>query len=88
RIRNRDPVITSVSELAKIMNVPASEIISKFFMMGQLVTMNQRLDKDSLEMICDEFKVDFRFEDEYGTDIIEQDLSSMPTWKMFRVHPL
>lgn len=65
---------TSVSELAKIMNVPAGEIISKFFMMGQLVTMNQRLDKDSLEMICDEFKVEFRFEDEYGTDIIELEL--------------
>lgn len=64
---------TSVSELAKIMDVQPSEIISKFFMMGQLVTMNQRLDKDSLEMICDEFKVEFRFEDEYGTDIIEQD---------------
>ncbi|HHV37113.1 MAG TPA: translation initiation factor IF-2 [Candidatus Cloacimonetes bacterium] len=65
---------TSVSELAKIMNVAASEIISKFFMMGQLVTMNQRLDRDSLEMICDEFEVDFRFEDEYGTDIIEQEM--------------
>ena len=65
---------TSVSELAKIMNVPPSEIISKFFMMGQLVTMNQRLDKDSLEMICDEFKVDFRFEDEYGMDIIGREL--------------
>jgi len=65
---------TSVSELAKIMNVPPSEIISKFFMMGQLVTINQRLDRDSLEMICDEFKVDFQFEDEYGTDIIEQEL--------------
>lgn len=64
---------TSVSELAKIMNVPASEIISKFFMMGQLVTMNQRLDKDSLEMICDEFKVEFRFEDEYGVDIIDRE---------------
>ena len=62
---------TSVSELAKIMNVPAAEIISKFFMMGQLVTMNQRLDKDSLEMICDEFQVEFHFEDEYGTDLIE-----------------
>lgn len=62
---------TSVSELAKIMNVSPSEIISKFFMMGQLVTINQRLDKDSLEMICDEFNVDFHFEDEYGTDLIE-----------------
>jgi translation initiation factor IF-2 len=64
---------TSVSELAKIMNVPAADIISKFFMMGQLVTINQRLDKDSLEMICDEFKVEFRFEDEYGVDIIDRE---------------
>jgi len=64
---------TSVSELAKIMNVSPSEIITKFFMMGQLVTMNQRLDKDSLEMICDEFKVEFRFEDEYGVDIIDRE---------------
>jgi len=61
---------TSVSELAKIMNVGPAEIISKFFMMGQLVTMNQRLDRDSLEMICDEFKFEFQFEDEYGADII------------------
>jgi len=67
---------TSVSELAKIMNVSAAEIISKFFMMGQLVTMNQRLDKDSLEMICDEFKVEFRFEDEYGADIIDRERES------------
>ncbi|HOE54708.1 MAG TPA: translation initiation factor IF-2 [Candidatus Cloacimonas acidaminovorans] len=64
---------TSVSELAKIMNVSPSDIISKFFMMGQLVTMNQRLDRDSLEMICDEFKVDYRFEDEYGMDIIDKE---------------
>ena len=65
---------TSVSELAKIMNVSPSEIITKFFMMGQLVTMNQRLDRDSLEMICDEFKVEFRFEDEYGSDLIELEM--------------
>lgn len=64
---------TSVSELAKIMNVSPSEIISKFFAMGQLVTINQRLDKDSLEMICDEFKVEFRFEDEYGVDILDKE---------------
>ncbi len=63
---------TSVSELAKIMNVSPAEIISKFFAMGQLVTMNQRLDRDSLEMICDEFKVDFRFEDEFGAEILDR----------------
>ncbi len=64
---------TSVSELSRIMDVPPSEIITKFFMMGQLVTMNQRLDKDSLEMICDEFSFTFRFEDEFGAEIFEKE---------------
>jgi translation initiation factor IF-2 len=64
---------TSVSELAKILNVSPADIISKFFTMGQLVTMNQRLDKDSLEMICDEFNVEFRFEDEFGADILDRE---------------
>jgi len=63
---------TSVSELAKIMDVAPSEIITKFFKMGQLVTMNQRLDKDSLEMICDEFSFEFRFEDEFGAEELDK----------------
>jgi translation initiation factor IF-2 len=63
---------TSVSELAKMMNVAATEIITKFFMMGQMVTINQRLDKDSLEMICAEFEFDVEFEEEYGKEILEE----------------
>lgn len=62
---------TSVSELAKIMDVPATEIILRFFKMGKNTTINQRLDKESLEMICDEFDFDVTFEEEYGSDIIE-----------------
>jgi len=65
---------TSVNELAKILNVTAAEIISKFFAMGQLVTINQRLDRDSLEMICDEFEVDFSFEEEYGAEIFDREM--------------
>jgi translation initiation factor IF-2 len=61
---------TSVSELAKMMDINPTEIISRFFKMGQMVTINQRLDKDSLEMICDEFGFDFEFEDEYGTELL------------------
>ena len=63
---------TSVSELAKIMNVSATEIITKFFAMGLMVTINQRLDKEALEMICDEFDFDVEFQEEYGTDILEE----------------
>jgi translation initiation factor IF-2 len=61
---------TSVSELAKLMDVSATEIISKFFSMGQMVTINQRLDRDSLEMICAEFQFDVEFQDEYGREVI------------------
>ncbi len=63
---------TSVSELAKMMGIAATEIISKFFMMGQMVTINQRLDKESLEMICDEFDFNVEFKEEYGTEILEE----------------
>ncbi len=63
---------TSVSELAKMMDISASEIITKFFMMGQMVTINQRLDKESLEMICDEFDFDVEFKEEYGSEILEE----------------
>ncbi|MCD6176639.1 MAG: translation initiation factor IF-2 [Candidatus Cloacimonetes bacterium] len=63
---------TSVSELAKMMDISASVIITKFFMMGQMVTINQRLDKESLEMICDEFDFDVEFKEEYGSEILEE----------------
>jgi translation initiation factor IF-2 len=73
---------TSVSELSKLMNKSAAEIIGKFFMMGQMVTINQRLDKESLEMICDEFEFDVEFQEEYGTEILEEktvDLTDVET---------
>ncbi|MFO8144145.1 MAG: translation initiation factor IF-2 [Candidatus Syntrophosphaera sp.] len=63
---------TSVSELSKLIDITAAEIISKFFAMGQMVTMNQRLDRDSLEMICEEFDINYKFEDEFGAEIIDR----------------
>lgn len=66
---------TSVSELAKLMNVHPNEIIAKFFKMGQMLTINQRLDKDSLEMVCNEFDFDVVFKDEFGSDLIEKQIT-------------
>ena len=62
---------TSVSELANLMDIPATEIIGKFFKMGQLITINQRLDKDTIQLICDEYNMDIQTKNEYGMDIIE-----------------
>jgi translation initiation factor IF-2 len=68
---------TSVSELAKIIDITPSEIITKFFQMGKMVSINQRLDKDSLELICAEYELDIHFSDEFGTDIIQDKIDDL-----------
>ena len=68
---------TSVSELAKLMGISPTEIIGKVFSMGQMITINQRLDKDMLEMICSEFEFDVEFQEEYGRDILEEDVEEI-----------
>ena len=62
---------TSVSELAKIIDVSPSEIISRFFQMGKMVSINQRLDRDSLELICAEYELEIHFQDEFGAELIQ-----------------
>lgn len=64
---------TSVSELANIIGVAPTDIIAKFFALGQMVTINQRLDRDSLELMCAEFNIEYEFEDEAVDDIIYKD---------------
>ena len=64
---------TSVSELSKLMDIDPTEIVSYLFKQGQMATINQRLDKDTLEFICSEFNFEVEFEDEYGTELIEQE---------------
>ncbi|HHI88049.1 MAG TPA: translation initiation factor IF-2 [Candidatus Cloacimonetes bacterium] len=65
---------TSVSELAKIMDKNPTAIVAKFMELGKMVTINQRLDNESLIMICDEFNFDVEFEDQYGKEILEVDI--------------
>jgi translation initiation factor IF-2 len=54
----------STSELAKLMNIDVNEVIQKCFGLGMMVTINQRLEKDLIELLADEFgfKVDFHKE--------------------------
>lgn len=63
---------TSVSELAKIIGVQPAVIVGKFFALGQMVTINQRLDRDSLELMCSEFNLDYEFEDTAGEELIHK----------------
>ncbi|PID26618.1 MAG: translation initiation factor IF-2 [Candidatus Cloacimonadota bacterium] len=62
----------STQELANKMGVDVTSIIAKFFGLGMMVTINQRLDKDQIELICAEYDFDCEFETEYNDDVMDQ----------------
>ncbi|HYT03793.1 MAG TPA: translation initiation factor IF-2 [Gemmatimonadales bacterium] len=63
----------TVSELANILKVPAKEIVSFAFKeLGQMVTINQRLDFDMIELIASAFGFQAAREEEYALAEPEQ----------------
>ncbi len=53
----------TVGELASLMNVSPTEVISACFSLGVMVTMNQRLEADTLLLVADEFGYSIEFSD-------------------------
>jgi translation initiation factor IF-2 len=53
----------SVSELANLMDVSFAEVISKCMSLGIMVSINQRLDAEVIELVAGEFGVDVEFID-------------------------
>jgi translation initiation factor IF-2 len=63
----------TVSELADILKVPATQIVGFAFKnLGLMVTINQRLDFDQIELIAGEFGFQAVREQEYAADVAEQ----------------
>ncbi|MCP4799943.1 MAG: translation initiation factor IF-2 [bacterium] len=76
--------LMSVQELADKFEITPKDIIAKLFMLGQMVTINQRLDSDAIEMIASEFEKEIEFLDEVEEveletqEINEEDLIQRP----------
>ena len=71
----------TVNELAALMDVSPTEVISACFSLGVMVTMNQRLEADILTLVADEFGYKIEFSDadlednsEEETEDSEEDL--------------
>lgn len=60
-----------VDELAKHFNVTAVDIIGKCMGMGLMVTINQRLDWDTIELLAAEYGIEVEKLNEYTEEIIE-----------------
>lgn len=62
----------TVAELAKKLYREPSELIKKLFMLGVVATINQSLDKDAIELICDDYGVEV--EEEIKVDVTDLDV--------------
>ena len=67
------PEFSSVAELAESFEMPANDIIKKCLDIGLMVTINQRLDEDTILLLADEFDEDVEFIREYGEEILERE---------------
>ncbi len=61
----------TVSELANMMSVSVNEVISACMSLGMMVTMNQRLDGETLQIVVEEFGFEVEFVSADVTDAIE-----------------
>lgn len=66
------PMVTP-GELAKKMNLKASEIIQKLFAMGMMVTINQQIDSETASIIASEYGCETHIVDLYEETVIESD---------------
>ena len=54
----------TTNDLSKLINVPVNEIILKCMELGLMVTINQRLDKDTILLIASDYGLEVEFEEE------------------------
>ncbi len=62
----------TVADLAKEMEVETSEVIKKCIELGMLVTINQRLDVETIQIVADEFGYQVEIIPEFGSDLVEE----------------
>ncbi|MBX9889886.1 MAG: translation initiation factor IF-2 [Amoebophilaceae bacterium] len=62
----------SANELASFMGVPVNEVLSACISMGMIVSINQRLDAETITVVADEFGYDVAFVDVHDGEPVEE----------------
>ena len=63
---------TTIGELASQMDVRPTEVITQCLKLGMVVTINQRLDMDTITLVADEFGFGVEQLEEYGEEVLEE----------------
>jgi len=61
----------TTGELANLMGEPVSDVIDTLFEAGMMVSINQRLDRETIEFVVDEYGMEAQFVDEFGEGAVE-----------------
>ncbi|MBT5831938.1 MAG: translation initiation factor IF-2, partial [Candidatus Latescibacteria bacterium] len=64
---------TTVGELASQMDVRPTEVITQCLHLGMMVTINQRLDMDTIALVADEFGFGVEELEEYGEEFLVEE---------------
>ena len=66
----------TVSEVATMMDVPVTKVISACMSLGMMVTMNQRLDAETLSIVAEEFGYEVEFVTADVDEAVEEQLDN------------
>ena len=61
----------TTGELANLMGEPVGDVISTLFDAGMMVSINQRLDRETIEFVAAEYELEVEFIDEFGDQAIK-----------------
>ncbi len=70
----------SANELATLLDEPVADLIKKCFMMGTMITINQRLEREVIELLCAEYDQEVEFLTEMEEEAVEdKEVEDLPT---------
>ena len=61
----------AVNELANLMKTSVNDVITKCIELGMMVSINQRLDFETITLVADEFGFEVELQEEYTADVLE-----------------
>jgi translation initiation factor IF-2 len=77
----------SVQELANLMGVTVAEVIKKCIELGLMVSINQRLDKDTITLVASEYGFEVRFYSGIAEDLDEEEAAKTEEAAGFSTRP-
>ncbi len=79
KTRIRVTEFVTVGELANLIRISVAEVIQKCMSLGMMASINQRLEKDTIQILADEFGFQVDFEEEFEPEILLDEEDDPPS---------